>query len=155
MSKKFLIVIIILLVLTLIGGVIATLLFMNQQNEMKNENIGVEKQVSPEDESLSKIGPLYPLTPITVNLKTIDGKDAYLTATLSLELNDKLLLNELNDKNAVIRDEIILILSNKTPAEVSSELGKQKICDAIKNKINSMLSDGEIKNVYIVKFIIQ
>ena len=95
------------------------------------------------------------LAPITVNLKTADEKDSYLIATLSLELDDKLLSNELDDKNAVIRDEIILILSNKTLEDVSSELGKQKICEDIKNKLNSMLTDGEIRNIYIVNFIIQ
>ncbi len=155
MPRKFLLIIIVILILTLAGGVIVTLWYMDHQNEGKNEHIKIEKQVNSEDDSLSNIGPLYPLTPITVNLKTANAKDIYLTATLSLELDNKLLSNELDDKNAVIRDEIIFILSNKTPQDVSSELGKQIICDQIKNKLNSMLTDGKIKNVYIVKFIIQ
>ncbi len=155
MSNKSLIIIIVILILLLISGAVGALWYIQKQDAPKSEQGKVEKQVNPQDETLSEIGPLYPLTPITVNLKTADEKDTYLIATLSLELDDKLLSNELDDKNAVIRDEIILILSNKTLEDVSSELGKQKICEEIKNKLNSMLSDGEIRNVYIVKFIIQ
>ena len=155
MSNKSLIIIIVILILLLISGAVGALWYIQKQDTSKGEQGKVEKQVNPQDETLSEIGPLYPLTPITVNLKTADEKDTYLIATLSLELDDKLLSNELDDKNAVIRDEIILILSNKTLEDVSSELGKQKICEEIKKKLNSMLSDGEIRNVYIVKFIIQ
>ena len=62
MSKKFLITIIIILILMLFSGVIGVLWYINQQDEGKNEHIKIEKQVNPEDESLSEIGPLYPST---------------------------------------------------------------------------------------------
>ncbi len=157
-SNKILIIIIVFLLLILIGGGSGVFWYMQKDDTNAKTNTTStpqEKQVNPADETLAEVGPLYPLAPITVNLKTTDGKDVYLKATLSLELNSKLLKNELDAKNAVIRDEIILILSNYTQVDVFSDRGKREICEHIKEKLNSMLHDGQIRNVYIVSFIIQ
>ena len=73
---------------------------------------------------------------------------------MSLELSSKLLSNELDAQNSVIRDEIIGILSSKALINIDSEAEKNKLCNDIKTSLNSMLSDGKIKNVYIVHFMI-
>ena len=111
--------------------------------------------MNPADETLSEVGPLYPLEPFTINLKNADQKDVYLKITLSLELDSKLLENELNAKNAVIRNQIIMILSSETIEDISSDAGKVKVCSSIKTRLNAMLIDGQIRNVYIVNFIVQ
>jgi len=155
-SNKILIGIIIFLILLLIGGG-ATAFWYITKAPNKSEQMQTNKQqnANSKDESLAEIGPLYPLEPITVNLRNPDEKDIYLKITLSLELSAKLLSNELNAKNAVIRDEIIRILSSKTLLDIDSEVEKDKLCVEIKKSLNSMLTDGKIKNVYIVNFIIQ
>ncbi len=155
-SNKILIIIIVFLLLILIAGGAGFFWYM-QKDDMNTNTTSApqEKKISAADETLAEVGPLYPLAPITVNLKTTDGKDVYLKATLSLELDSKLLENELDAKNAVIRDELILILSNYTQVDVASDNGKAEICARIKEKLNSMLHDGQIRNVYIVSFIIQ
>ena len=157
-SNKILLIIIVFLFLILIGGGVGVYWYMQKDTTDANVNVTPspqEKKVNSADETLAEVGPLYPLAPITVNLKTSDEKDVYLKATLSLELDSKLLKNELDAKNAVIRDEIILILSNYTQVDVASDNGKAEICERIKEKLNSMLHDGQIRNVYIVSFIIQ
>ena len=155
-SNKILISIIVFLILLLLGGAgVAFWYITKTPNNPESVQTTTQKQVNNEDESLSKIGPLYPLAPITVNLKTLDEKDTYLKVTMSLELSSKLLSNELDAKNAVIRDEIIRILSSKTLVDIDSEVEKDKLCNDIKTSLNSMLTDGQIKNVYIVNFIIQ
>ena len=155
-SNKLLIGIIVFLILLIIGGS-ATVFWYVTKTPSSSEAIQTSKQQAQksEDASLAEIGPLYPLTPITVNLKNKDEKDVYLKVTLSLELSSKLLANELDAKNAVIRDEIIRILSSKTPADIDSELEKDKLCNAIKASLNAMLTDGKIRNVYIVNMVIQ
>ncbi len=155
-SNKILISIIIFLILLLLGGGgVAFWYITKTPNNPESVQTTTQKKVNNEDESLSEIGPLYPLAPITVNLKTLDEKDTYLKVTMSLELSSKLLSNELDAKNAVIRDEIIRILSSKTLVDIDSEVEKDKLCNDIKRSLNSMLTDGQIKNVYIVNFIIQ
>ena len=154
-SNKLLIGIIVFLILLIIGGGGTVFWYLTKTPSSSEAIQTSQQQAKSEDASLAEIGPLYPLTPITVNLKNKDEKDVYLKVTLSLELSSKLLANELDAKNAVIRDEIIRILSSKTPADIDSELEKDKLCNDIKTSLNTMLTDGQIKNVYIVNMVIQ
>ena len=154
-SSKLLIGIVVFLILLIIGGGSAAFWYLTKKSDASEAvQVSKEKEKS-EYESLSEIGPLYPLAPITVNLRNQDEKDVYLKVTLSLELSSKLLANELDAKNAVVRDDIIRILSSKTPEDIDSELGKEKLCSDIKASLNVMLTDGQIKNIYIVSIVIQ
>jgi len=152
-SNKILITIIVILIIILLGGSAAAFWYLNKIDTTQTQ-LNRQEQNSTND-TLAQIGPLYPLKPFTVNLKTASGKDVYLKATLTLELDDKLLSKELDAKDAVIRDDIIMILSNQTAEDIASDMGKARICKKIRTKLNSMLVDGEIQNVYIVNFVIQ
>ena len=152
-SNKILITIVVILIITLLGGSAAAFWYLNKIDTAQTQLNRQEQNTT--DETLAKIGPLYPLKPFTVNLRTASGKDVYLKATLTLELDDKLLSKELDAKNAVIRDNIIMILSNQTAQSITSDMGKSKICKKIKANLNSILTDGQIRNVYIVNFVIQ
>ncbi len=155
-SNKILISIIVFLILLLIGGGGAAFWYLTKTPDNPDGvQTSKQKSVNSADETLAEIGPLYPLKPITVNLETQDEKDVYLKTTLSLELSSKELSNELDAKNDVIRDDIIRILSAKTLADIDSEVEKDKLCTEIKTSLNAMLTDGRIRNVYIVEFIIQ
>ncbi len=152
-SNKILITIVVILIITLLGGSAAAFWYLNKIDTAQTQLNRQEQNTT--DETLAKIGPLYPLKPFTVNLRTASGKDVYLKATLTLELDDKLLSKELDAKNAVIRDNIIMILSKQTAEGITSDMGKSKICKKIKANLNSILTDGQIRNVYIVNFVIQ
>ena len=155
-SSKRLIIIVVLLIFLIVGVAAGAIWYLTQEaaNTSEQPQQTTKEKMQTED-NLAQIGPLYPLEPITVNLKTPDEKDVYLKITLSLELNNKLLANELDAKNAIIRDKIILILSSKTADALSSSMGKSQLCDTIKNSLNAILTDGQIRHVYIVDFIIQ
>ena len=152
-SNKILITIVVILIITLLGGSAAAFWYLNKIDTTQTQLN--KKEQNSTHETLAKIGPLYPLKPFTVNLRTASGKDVYLKATLTLELDDKLLSKELDAKNAVIRDNIIMILSNQTAQSITSDMGKSKICKKIKANLNTILTDGQIRNVYIVNFVIQ
>ena len=106
-----------------------------------------------DEESLDKIGPLYDLDQFTLNLRSDNG-GVYLIIKISLELSMAELKNELDAKNAVIRDVIIRILESKSYETLLSDKGKEEAMDEIINILNSMLEDGYIKNAYITKFIV-
>lgn len=155
-SNKILISIIVFLILLILGGGATAFWYITKTPNKSNSIKISKKQIkNSEDESLSEIGPLYPLKPISVNIKNKDGKDIYLKVTLSLELNSKILSYELDARNTVIRNEIIRILSSKTLTGIDSEFEKDKICNEIKTSLNAILTDGQINNVYIVNFVIQ
>jgi flagellar FliL protein len=167
-SNLLMIIIIVVLVLIIIIGAVVTVLLMNGDDTSSQTNTTQvkEKRVSQthssqhsagdnlENRKLSDIGTLYPLDTFTVNLKSDAGR-RYLKATMSLELDNPELSHELDAKAPVLRDMIIRILSSKTLEEVSSKKGKQKVSEQIMDRLNSMITDGQIKGIYFTEFVIQ
>jgi len=167
-SNLLMIIIIVILVLIIIIGAVVTVLLMNGDDETSNANAPQAKEkkvnhVSSHQSStgdnlnnrkLSDIGVLYPLDTFTVNLKSDSGR-RYLKATMSLELDNPELSHELDAKAPVLRDMIIRILSSKTLEEVSSKKGKQKVSEQIMDRLNSMITDGQIQGIYFTEFVIQ
>ncbi|WP_104578629.1 flagellar basal body-associated protein FliL [Helicobacter felis] len=101
------------------------------------------------------LGPLYPLTgAFVVNLISQNGR-RYLKASVSLELNDAKLLEEVKVKETAIKDTIIEILSSKSVEEITTLKGKNKLKEEIRSNINSFLIDGFVKNVFFTDFVIQ
>ena len=48
---------------------------------------------------------------------------------------------------------IIIIISSKTYAEISSREGKDALREEIKNQVNLFLTKGQIVNVFFTEFI--
>jgi len=53
-------------------------------------------------------------------------------------------------KNIVIQE-----LSEITPQDLEGKIGKQNFEESLKSLINPLMQEGEIKQVYIVSYIIQ
>ena len=102
----------------------------------------------------SNIGPMYPLDSFTLNLLS-DGGARYIKCTLQLEQNTDLLQPELDKKTAIIRDVVIRTLTSKTFEEVSTSKGKERLKDELVSKINEILTDGFVKNIYFTDFVVQ
>ncbi len=152
-SKLLLIIIIILLlVLLVIGGVFAYFLLSNNQTQSQNPQQQIEK--NQKINSMTQLGPIYPLDPFIVNLVSSNA-DRYLKCKIDLELDTQDLQKELDKKLPAIRDIIIQILSSKSVEEIQTAKGKEKLKEEIKRKINQKLTSGEIKNIYFTEFVIQ
>jgi len=170
-NKLLMIIIIVILVLVIaIGGLVAYLLLSGDDEETTTTTTPppTEKAAPAQQRTssastpagmeavrkLNDIGILYPLDTFTVNLKSDSGR-RYLKITMDLELSGQELSAELDNKTAVIRDRIIRILTSKTLEEVTSRKGKDKLTQQIKDVLNAMLVDGQIKGVYFTEFVIQ
>ncbi len=154
-NKLLLIVIIVLLLLLLvIGGLVAYFLLSGnddtQQPPQQQQKIEKKHKV----DSMTEIGPIYPLDPFVVNLVSPNA-DRYLKCKIDLELDSPDLQKEIDKKLPAIRDLIIQILSSKSVEEIQTAKGKQKLKEEIKRKINEILTTGEIKNVYFTEFVVQ
>jgi len=158
-NKLILIIIVVLLLLLLvIGGVVAYFLLASDENPEDNPDQQQDKpkQETPvkKDTANLEIGPIYPLAPFTVNLKS-SGASRYLKCTIDLEIDTPETQPELDKMKPLIRDMIIRILSSKTVPEISTAKGKDKLKDEIKKNLNSKMATGEIRNVYFTAFVIQ
>ena len=102
----------------------------------------------------ANIGAMYPLESFTLNLLS-EGGARYVNCTMQLEQNTDLLQPELDKKTAIIRDVVIRTLTSKTFEEISTAKGKERLKDELVGKINEILTDGFVKNIYFTDFVVQ
>ncbi|HDM79464.1 MAG TPA: hypothetical protein ENG51_23850 [Deltaproteobacteria bacterium] len=113
-----------------------------------------EKETKIENTGSDESPILFPLEPLLVNLRDPNIL-RYLEVTFVLNLSSKKAKKEIEERLPVIKDKIINFLSTKTYDEAISQLGKVKIKKSVAKLINSDLTVGHIKKVFITKFIVQ
>lgn len=149
----FLIIIVVLVVFLLIGGGDKH----SDQPQQSDAQQTQQKQntISSKDANLLNIGPLYPIAQsFVVNLVTQNGR-RYLKTSITLELSNPKLEVEIDQKSTVIKDIIIDILSSKSIEEIVTTKGKERIKDEILQRVNQILADGFVKNVFFTEFVVQ
>nr|WP_250325047.1 flagellar basal body-associated protein FliL [Campylobacter lari] len=149
--------------LLVIVGAIAYLMFSGGSDENPTPQAEESAQVAQTSKKTNavaargsdyaNIGVMYPLAPFTLNLLS-DGGSRYVKCTIQLEQNVETLTPELDKKVAIIRDIIIRTLTSKTFEEVSTTKGKERLKDELTGKINEVLTDGFIKNIYFTDFVV-
>ncbi len=91
----------------------------------------------------------------TANMATNDRAGKFVRVEVRLEMSDTDMANELKEKNIVLRDAVIEEMSLKRFSQVATEKGKEELKENIKSRINQIVGEGEIKEVYFTQFIIQ
>lgn len=160
-SLVIIIVILLFVLLLSIMGVIAWLISSSSGDESEVKEAPKEAKADKPKVStptqrgsdFANIGHMYPLDPFTLNLLS-DSGSRYVKCTIELEQNSELLKPELDKKVPIIRDIIIRTLTAKTFEEVSTQKGKERLKDELVGKINEILTDGFIKNVYFTDFVV-
>lgn len=159
-SKALLFIIIGAVILLILIGVIAIVLLSGDKKpEAQNEGAGTiqpkASTYSSKETNLLNIGPLYPIDkPFVVNLITQNGR-RYLKTSISLELSNAKLQQEVDNKTTIMKDIIIDVLSSKSIEEIVTTKGKERIKDEILQRINQILIDGHIKNIFFTEFVVQ
>lgn len=170
-SKKLLIIILaVVLVVVLAGGGAAFMLLKKGDHEEGDEEVA-EETSKPKKKDKKKDAHAAPvfinLEPFTVNLVPETG-DQYLQVILSLELEDATADPQLKALTPKIRNNITLLLSSKKASELLPKEGKEKLAEALKDEINSVMeppkknkkgevaaAEGPVKAVLFTSFIIQ
>lgn len=156
-GKKKLIIIIAAVVLLLAGGGAGYYFLVmkpHKEAELKKaEESKAAALIKPIPDE-AKIGPMVEIKEFVVN---IIGEDTthYVKASLSLELDKDTTQEEINKRMPQIRDAILLLISNKTFAELQDIQGKNQVKAELKSKINSFLKTGSVNNIYLTDFVVQ
>ena len=96
---------------------------------------------------------IYKMDRFTVNL---DGKSSrFIRTELSFEMLDEKGFEEIVTLGAEARDAIIRILNRKTFRDLETIQGKLFLKDEIATKLNVLLKEGLIKEVYFGEFLVQ
>jgi flagellar protein FliL len=143
-GKSGMIKIIILLVLVGLlggGGYFAWAKFLKKESEPV-KTVEVQHPIS------------FELGNFLVNLADPGGK-RYLKIALQLELSGQRAGDEINRRNVEVRDMMLMILSSKEYEQIGSMNGKLSLKKEIITRMNKMLQDGQIKEVYFTEFLVQ
>lgn len=95
-----------------------------------------------------------PLPDLTVNLAD-PGGTRYLKIGMEVELNAPEAAQELTAQNARVRDAIILLLSSKTVAALSSPDGKVLLKNEVAARLNQILGEPRVVRIFFTNFVFQ
>jgi len=109
-----------------------------------------KESAPPQDE----IGIMVPMRDFLVNLIDYGGR-RYLKVTMELEVDKAAVAKEIENKQTILRNYIINVLSSKTFNDIKSVEGKNLLRKNIIIKCNFVLKTGKVLNVYFNDFIIQ
>lgn len=155
-SKIIIIIVIVLVIIALLLG--AAFYFMTKspaQEETAQAQAASQNTATQNTQGITsggnyiRVGSTYQLDQFIVNLLTQSGR-RYFKTTISLEMTNPDLQNEIVAKLPAVRDTIIDVLSSKSLEEVSTTRGIEKIKEEIVQRLNEFLVDGKIRNVFFI-----
>ena len=153
MSKKVLIIIIVVVLLfmgTMGAGFFILWNKISQTVNQTQNNIAIPEEEVKEE----KLGPIFSLGTLIVNLSGSGGK-RYLRTKIEFELNDEESLESITNKFPLVKDSILIILSGKKYEDISTSEGKVNLREEIMLKLNEIMKEGSVKNIYFTEFVIQ
>jgi flagellar FliL protein len=115
---------------------------------------GEESQEVVEGEIAPAIGPLYSLETFIVNLADKGGK-RYLRVSMELELAAETMPDKVDQLLPKIRDCILMILPTRKSEDIQSVEGKNALREEITTKLNSLVGQESITNLYFTEFVTQ
>lgn len=134
-SKKMLI--IIAVVVLLIGGGAAAFLLMKPLHPPKHGEEAVAEEAHAEE--AHPVEPKYvELGTFTANLLHEEG-DRYLQATISIKLTKPELEEKIKARNPEIQHRVNMLLQSRTPSELSTLAGKERLAGSIKEQVEYVL----------------
>ncbi len=96
---------------------------------------------------------LYPLNDIVVNPAGSNGS-SLLMVSVAFDVGSEEQINEMKNKDVMIKDNIISVLSSKHLQQLSDPTFRDSLKKEISFNIKELLPDISIKNVYFSKYII-
>lgn len=113
------------------------------------------KKDKKEDTPLpSQVGVMMDLGAFTVNLADKD-MDAYARISITLELSDEKVRQEVEKRLPIIKDAIIDVISSKTSSFVKTPEGRESLRLELIKRINIILFEGGVRNIYFTEFVVQ
>ena len=151
-SRSPLLLIIIAVVLVcMIGAGVGIYLFMQKGGDAP----AAESKQSAQQAAGAALsmGHVIALEPFIVNLA--GNSRSYLKLSMSLEVSDPVLEEQIVSKMPRIQDTILFVLSSKTHDEIVTSEGKTVLKDELLTRLNSFVVAGTIENIYFTSFVIQ
>jgi flagellar FliL protein len=152
-GKLKLIIILVVVLAVLGGGGFAAWKFFLQPKEAENATAENAEGHAPEA-AAETAGQLVTLDSFVVNLSDPMGR-RYLKTTLDVEVANAAAAAELTAAMPKVKDTLLLLLSSKSFAEISSMDKKIELKNDIVNRLNQIIGKNKVRNVYFTEFVVQ
>jgi len=126
---------------------------MEKKKELEKKKTEMKEQ-RPQRPKADMIGEIYTIDNIIVN-PAGSGGERFVKTSVALELGEAKLDQELSKRDVQLRDILIGIFSSKTIEELTNSAKREDLREEVKQRINSLLVGGKIKNVYFTDLVIQ
>jgi len=103
------------------------------------------------EKQLTEVGPMYETEEFLVNLS--GSVNHYIKAKFALELSDKKVSRELGEKLPLLKDTVIMILSNKAADDLDVQ-GKEDLKLELIEEINKFLDEGKILKIHYLTILL-
>lgn len=147
---KFLILLILVLAILGGGAFVAWKFFLSPINPPVPEDVAVKEPV----EQKIVPGQVVTLEPFVVNLSDPMGR-RYLKVTLDIELADAAAVADLEMAKPMVKDTLLMLLSSKSFADISTMDQKLELKNNIVDRLNLIVGQGKVRNVYFTEFVVQ
>jgi flagellar FliL protein len=149
-NKKGKLIVIIIVILALAGGVGGTWYYMQGQIDEYGDDEPKEQKKKPTT--------FVELDIFTVNLQP-EESNSYLQVGLTIKAHETDVVDAIDGQMPEIRNRILLLLSSKEAAEISTIIGKQQLTTDITNEIKQVFDSEEMQDdivsVLFTSFVIQ
>lgn len=155
-SKLFQIVVAMLIVITLILVAFFTLWTYMDKKTGAGSGDPVQQAAASSQPKEVSADKLKELTVVMKDILTnLSEKNKVVSAEFTFEMTDKKAKTEFENLDFKVRAVINQTLADLTSEQVSGSKGQDNLVSTIMNKINPMLQEGKIKQVWITKWIVQ
>lgn len=100
-------------------------------------------------------GTLVDLQEIVVTLAGDSARPRYLRLGVNIETADEEIKMELEEKRPQLRDAVIMALSDKTAAMLSTPEGKKRLREEIYSRASELSPEGGVLNVFFTDLVVQ
>ena len=150
-SRMMLAVVAVLLVPALIGGYLAYNHFGKIAEAVASTGVGSSGQAA---DSTTTYGQFASIDELLVNPKNSGGK-RFLVVSLGVETKSPAVLGELEQKDVVVRDAILQLLSERTSDELAAIERRDSLKQQIIFRLNGILQEGDIDRLYFTQYLLQ
>lgn len=138
-----------IILLLLVGGYYIYKTFFGGTSEVK----GSEKSVEIARVAVKR-GFMFPAWSLVINLADANVP-RFLKVSFTFELDRAITVTEMQEKEPIIKDAIIGLISSKTMSDIRGYEGQLILKEELISRINAILETGRVINVYFTEFIVQ
>lgn len=125
-----------------------------QKEQVQERKVADDYKITESEYTISHPEFLFVVKDLIVNPAGTGGL-RYLLTSVGIEVTNEKAFAEIQSKEVIVNDILINVLSSKTLEELSDVTKRKDLRREIAKKIDEILTQGRVQNVYFSKFIIQ